>query len=76
MTREECRIFNGIFKRIKYFELSECEINYDAEEAQEILDSYSHLPLAEAIESLTRKIIRHMEALPEPDIYSRTGKIC
>ena len=72
MNKEEFEIFKGIFKRFKYFELP--EINYDPEEAQEILDSYSQLSLPEALESITRKIIRHMEVLPEPNSIYRTKK--
>ena len=74
MTREEYDIFKGIFKKIKYFELP--EINYDPEEAQEILDSYFPLSLPEALESITRKIIRHMEVLPEPNSIYRTERTC
>ena len=74
MTREEYEIFKGIFKRIKYFELP--ELDYDSDETQTILDSYFHLSLPEALESITQKIIRHMEALPEADGFCRAEKIC
>lgn len=64
MDRQEAEIFRGIFKRLGYFEIPEME--WIADEEQEILDSYSSEALPEALNDLTAKIIRHIEVIPDP----------
>ena len=64
MDRQEAEIFRGIFKRLGYFEIP--EMDWIADEEQEILDSYSSESLPDALHDLTAKIIRHIEVMPDP----------
>ena len=64
MDRQEAEIFRGIFKRLGYFEIPEME--WIADEEQEILDSYTSESLPDALHDLTAKIIRHIEVIPDP----------
>ena len=63
MNRQEAEIFQGIFKRLRYFEIPEME--WIADEEQEIMDSYSSESLPDALHDLTGKIIRHIEMMPD-----------
>ena len=70
MDRQETEIFRGIFKRLGYFEIPEME--WIADEEQEILDSYSSESLPDALNDLTAKIIRHIEVISDPaDEYKK-----
>jgi len=70
MDRQEAEIFRGIFKRLGYFEIPEME--WIADEEQEILDSYCSESLPDALHDLTAKIIRHIEMMSDPaDRYKK-----
>ena len=73
MNKDEYELFCGIFMRLGYFEVS--ELDYSPEEVRDILESYRARPLAEALEKISKKIVRHTEDLPEYCVRSVGRKI-
>ena len=63
MTRAESKIFEGIFKQLRFFE--QVDDDFSPQEIQGILESYESNLLPVAIEHLSVKMIQYVEDMPE-----------